>query len=179
MSVLGSFDAAKPGGQGKYEGRFGQRRLDFAANVLKEFPSDKLVVACMHIPLQNYLDPADPELNTADQGDFFGTALEAARILLAYQEVLHTFPASIIILVPTAASSEPSLHHHVLTTVSGSWWSGPYDHRGIAVADSRDGSPNGFHILSIDGQNYSTRFQPAEATDAQQMLNRPRQRISS
>ena len=28
-------------------------------------------------------------------------------------------------------------HHHVMTTVSGSWWSGPYDHRGIAVADSR------------------------------------------
>jgi hypothetical protein len=33
-----------------------------------------------------------------------------------------------------------------MTAVSGSWWSGPYDHRGIAVADSRDGSPNGFHI---------------------------------
>ena len=53
--------------------------------------------------------------------------------------------------------------------MSGSWWSGPYDHRGIAVADSRDGSPNGFHILSIDGQNYVTRFQPASEPNARQM----------
>jgi hypothetical protein len=42
-------------------------------------------------------------------------------------------------------------HHHVMTAVSGSWWSGPFDHRGVAVADSRDGSPNGFHSLSVDG----------------------------
>ena len=60
-------------------------------------------------------------------------------------------------------------HHHVLTAVSGSWWSGPYDHRGIAVADSRDGSPNGFHILSIDGPGYSTRFVPANEPSARQM----------
>lgn len=32
-------------------------------------------------------------------------------------------------------------HHHVLTAVSGSWWSGPLDRRGIASADSRDGHP--------------------------------------
>jgi hypothetical protein len=56
-----------------------------------------------------------------------------------------------------------------MTAVSGSWWSGPYDHRGIAVADSRDGSPNGFHILSIDGSSYSTRFQPANEPNARQM----------
>ena len=42
-------------------------------------------------------------------------------------------------------------HHHILTAVSGSWWSGPLDHRGVACADSRDGTPNGFHILSVDG----------------------------
>jgi hypothetical protein len=53
--------------------------------------------------------------------------------------------------------------------VSGSWWSGPYDHRGIAVADSRDGSPNGFHILSIDGAEYSTRFQPVSEPGLRQM----------
>ncbi len=34
VNYLG-FDAAKPGGQGKYEGRFGQRQIDFIANVLK------------------------------------------------------------------------------------------------------------------------------------------------
>jgi hypothetical protein len=62
-----------------------------------------------------------------------------------------------------------SHHHHVMTAVSGSWWSGPYDHRGIAVADSRDGSPNGYHVLSIDGRSYSTQFQPANEPNSRQM----------
>jgi hypothetical protein len=56
-----------------------------------------------------------------------------------------------------------------LTAVSGSWWSGPYDHRGIAVADSRDGSPNGFHVLSVDGAGYTTRFAPANEPNDRQM----------
>lgn len=166
VNYLG-FDAAKPGGQGKYEGRFGQRQLDFTANVLKEFPTDKLVVTCMHIPLQTYLNPADPELNTADRGDFL-------KLLGSRPHTIslsgHTHTTEHHYFGADSGFSEPSLHHHhVLTTVSGSWWSGPYDHRGIAVADSRDGSPNGFHILSIDGQNYSTRFQPAKEPNSRQM----------
>src|SRR5262249_19529923 len=60
-------------------------------------------------------------------------------------------------------------HHHVLTAVSGSWWSGPHDHRGIAAADSRDGSPNGFHVLSIDGARYTTGFHAANEPNDRQM----------
>ena len=69
VNYLG-FDPSKPRGGGKFEGRIGQRQLAFIANVLKEFPADKLVVTCMHIPLQNYLDPANPAMNTVDRGDF-------------------------------------------------------------------------------------------------------------
>ena len=57
----------------------------------------------------------------------------------------------------------------MLTALSGSWWSGPLDHRGVASADSRDGTPNGFHILSIDGTNYTTRFIPAKEPNGRQM----------
>lgn len=49
--------------------------------------------------------------------------------------------------------------------MSGSWWSGPYDRRGIACADSRDGTPNGYHVLSIDGAGYTTRFVSASEPD--------------
>ncbi len=57
----------------------------------------------------------------------------------------------------------------MLTALSGSWWSGPFDHRGVASADSRDGTPNGFHILSIDGAAYATRFVPAKEPNGRQM----------
>jgi signal peptidase I len=166
VNYLG-FDAAKPGGQGKYEGRFGQRQVDFIANVLNKFPPDKLVVACMHIPLQTYLDSANPEMNTSDRGDFL-KLLAGRPHTVSLSGHTHTTEHHYF-SVESGFSGPSPHHHHVMTTVSGSWWSGPYDHRGIAVADSRDGSPNGFHVLSIDGQNYSTRFQPAKEPNSRQM----------
>jgi hypothetical protein len=42
VNYIGS-DPAKPHGRRKYEGRIDQRLLDFIANVLKEYPADKLV----------------------------------------------------------------------------------------------------------------------------------------
>jgi hypothetical protein len=39
----------------------------------------------------------------------------------------------------------------------------------IAVAASRDGTPNGFHVLSIDGGRYTTQFHPAKEPNARQM----------
>ncbi len=57
----------------------------------------------------------------------------------------------------------------MLTAVSGSWWSGPYDRRGIACADSRDGTPHGFHVLSVDGARYTTRYVPASEPETRQM----------
>ena len=57
---------AHAGGDCAYRGRFGKRQLAFVANVLKETPPDRLIVAAMHIPLCTYLDPNDPASNTAD-----------------------------------------------------------------------------------------------------------------
>jgi hypothetical protein len=160
-------DPARPYSAGSYEGRIGERQLTFIANVLKETPADKLVVTAMHIPLRNYLDPHDPATNTADRADFL--KLLGGRVnTLSVSGHTHTTEHHYFAAEDGFAGPSPH-HHHVLTAVSGSWWSGPYDHRGIAVADSRDGSPNGFHILSIDGSRYSTRFQPASEPKNQQM----------
>jgi len=166
INYLG-FDAAKPRGGGKFEGRIGERQLAFIANVLKEFPADKLVVTCMHIPLQTYLDPTNPIMNTVDRGAFL-ELLAGRPHTVSLSGHTHTTEHHYFGAGDGFAGTMPH-HHHVMTAVSGSWWSGPYDHRGIAVADSRDGSPNGFHILSIDGQHYSTRFQPANEPHSRQM----------
>jgi 3',5'-cyclic AMP phosphodiesterase CpdA len=160
-------DPARPRGAGKFEGRFGERQLSFVANVLREFPADKLVVTGMHIPLQNYLDGTDPSTNTVDRAEFL-KLLGGRPNTLSVAGHTHTTEHHYFGADDGFTGAAPH-HHHVLTAVSGSWWSGPYDHRGIAVADSRDGSPNGFHLLSIDGQSYSTRFQPANEPNARQM----------
>jgi 3',5'-cyclic AMP phosphodiesterase CpdA len=167
VDYLGA-DPGKPGLAGKYEGRIGERQLAFIADVLKETPMDRLVVVAMHIPLKTYLDPKDPSVNTADRAQLL--ALLANRPSVSFSGHTHTTEHHYLDAADSNADAPPH-HHHVMTAVSGSWWSGPFDHRGIAVADSRDGSPNGFHILSVDGNRYTTSYRAAnEARDRQMRI---------
>ena len=149
-----------------YRGRFGERQLAFVANVLNETPADRLVVAAMHIPLATYLDPDDPASNTADRAAFI--KLLGNRPSISFSGHTHTTEHHYL----SGADEDPGgtlHHHHVMTAVSGSWWSGPYDHRGVAVADSHDGTPNGFHVLSVDGNRATTRYRPAKEPNARQV----------
>ena len=66
-------------------------------------------------------------------------------------------------------SGPGTFHHHVLTTVSGSWWSGPLDGRGIPDAVQRDGTPNGWHVLEVDGSQAQVHFRAAGAPEDHQM----------
>jgi calcineurin-like phosphoesterase family protein len=165
VEYLGA-DPKRPRRNGEYRGHIGERQLAFIANVLKETPADRLVVTAMHIPLRTYLDLKDPAVNTIDRGDFF--KLIGDRPCVSFSGHTHTTEHHYFGAEDGVAGATPH-HHHVMTAVSGSWWSGPYDHRGIATADSRDGSPNGFHILSIDGNRYTTQFRAANEPSNRQM----------
>ena len=148
-------DPSRPADRGgKYIGEFGKRQLAFVENVLKKTPEDKLVVACMHIPLKSYVNE-DPANFTADRDDFL--RLFCGRRALSLAGHTHTTEHHYLDI-----EGGGQLHHHIMTAVSGSWWSGPFDYRGIACALSRDGSPNGYHMLSIDGTKYETRFVAAK-----------------
>jgi hypothetical protein len=158
VDYLGA-DPTKPNRNGKYQGRIGERQLAFVAALLASTPPDRLVVLGMHIPLRTYLDPKDPVQNTTDR-DALLKLLADHPHAVSFSGHTHTTEHHYFGSDDGFGGAIPH-HHHVLTAVSGSWWSGPFDHRGIAVADSRDGSPNGFHVLSIDGNRYTTRFVPA------------------
>jgi 3',5'-cyclic AMP phosphodiesterase CpdA len=165
VDYLGA-DPTKPRVSGKYQGRIGERQLAFIANVLKEYPAEKLVVVAMHIPLRTYMSD-NPAENTVDRRELL-RLLDGRPNTISLSGHTHTTEHHYLGSAEGFAGSAPH-HHHVMTAVSGSWWSGPYDHRGIAVADSRDGSPNGFHILSIDGPACTTRFQAANEPNGRQM----------
>jgi hypothetical protein len=151
-------------GNGKYQGRFGERQLAFVSDVLRQTPADRLVVAAMHIPLRTYLDPKDPTTNTSDCAALL--ALLGDRPSVSFSGHTHTTEHHYF---GGGDPGKPPHHHHILTAVSGSWWSGPYDHRGVAVADSPDGNPNGFHVLSVDGNRYTTRFRSVKEPEGRQM----------
>jgi hypothetical protein len=160
-------DPANPKEGGKYEGRFDERQLSFVENLLKEVPTDKLLVVCMHIPLRTYLGPKDPVVSTVNTAALL-ELLSGRPNTVSLSGHTHTTEHHYFGAGDGFAGGAPH-HHHVMTAVCGSWWSGPYDHRGIAVADSRDGTPNGFHILSVEGNRYTTRFQAANEPSSRQM----------
>jgi len=153
-------------GHGKYRGRFGERQLAFVSEVLKETPTNRLVVAAMHIPLRSYLDPNDPTINTSDGDELL--KIIGDRPSISFSGHTHTTEHHYI-HSRNGGAGRPPHHHHVMTALSGSWWSGPYDHRGVAAADCPDGNPNGFHILSVNGNRYTTRFRPAKEPETRQM----------
>ncbi len=140
-----------PVGANTYRGRIGERSLTFLRNLLAEIPQDDLIVLAMHIPLVTDTTPDDPHGITIDRAALLD--LLAGRRVLSLAGHTHTtehhYPAD-------------AHHHHVLTAVSGSWWSGPETRTGIPSADSRDGTPNGFHVLSVRGTDYTTRYVPAQ-----------------
>ncbi len=159
-------DPAKPRGGGKYEGRLDEAQLTFARNVIAHTPPDWLVVAVMHIPIRTTLG-TEPWQNLVNKDAFF-KLLEDRKFAVSFSGHTHTTEHHYFGAADGWNGVEPH-HHHVLTALSGSWWSGPFDHRGVASADSRDGTPNGFHILSIDGKGYATRFVPAKEPNGRQM----------
>ena len=165
VNYLG-FDPHKVGGGGKYEGRFDEGQLEFVRNVLAHTPDDTLIVMVMHIPINTFLDN-EPYQNLQDRDAFFAL-FEGRRYTVSFAGHTHTTEHHYFDAADGWKGAAP-LHQHILTTLSGSWWSGPFDHRGVPSADSRDGTPNGFHILSVDGLNYTTRFIPAKEPNGRQM----------
>lgn len=152
---------------GRYRGAFGRRQLDFVRNVLQHIPRDSLIVLSMHIPLVCYLDSANPADTTVDHRALL-QLLQGRPHTVSFAGHLHSTEHHYLGSDAGFAGTDPH-HHHVLTAASGSWWSGPADSRGIPSADSSDGSPNGFHLLSVSGNQYTTRFIPAAAKPRAQL----------
>jgi hypothetical protein len=159
-------DPANLRGNGGYVGRIGKRQLRWLERDLARVPEDRLVFVAMHAPLKAFGTDHEAS-NTADRKKLF--ALLEGRPNL-YTVAGHTHTTEHHYFGEADGFDGPGeLHHHVLATVSGSWWSGPIDDRGIAVADQRDGTPNGYHVLEIDGTDASVRFKAARFPERHQM----------
>ena len=144
---------------GRYCGQIGEQQLHFVRNVLANVPPEQLVVLSMHIPLMNYLDPSSAANNTIDRRALLGL-LASRPHTVSFSGHMHLTEHHYLGPDEGFHRTTPH-HHHILTAASGSWWSGHRDSRGIPSADSQDGTPNGFHVLSVDGCAYTTRFVPA------------------
>ena len=155
-------------GRGSYRGGLDADQLQWFANELKHIPTSKLIFLSMHVPLNSPSGDA-PGIHTGNGGELLKMLDDYPHV---YSVAGHMHSSQHVYLnSDNEVDLEGRFHHHVLTTVSGSWWSGPMDERGIPVSIQSDGNPNGYHILSIDDVTPSVRFKGAgESPDLQMRI---------
>ena len=157
--VLDDVEWAVPNEQGEltYRGGLGEEQLAFVKHDLALIPDDQLVVLFMHIPLHDIHNRED--LYRLIEQRPFCMSVSAHRhfhqhLFLDQEDGWHG----------------PQPHHHVINvTVSGSWWRGAPDERGIPHTLMADGAPNGYSILSFDGNAYQLDFRAASAPSSHQL----------
>lgn len=164
VEYLGT-DPAKPNNFGRYRGFFSDIQLGFIRNVLANVAKDHLVIFCFHIPLRT-LAGTDSNFATANLKDFLA-AISSHPNSVSFSG--HTHTSEHWYFGEAEGFSGGTHHHQVLAAVSGSWWSGPFDERGIPVTLQTDGAPNGFHILEVDGGRYTTTLVPAHDPNRAQL----------
>ena len=140
----------QPGGGGRYRGGLGKKQMEFIRKDLSLIPKDQMVVLMMHIPIVGMRDRLD-----------LYRLIEKRPFCISISGHTHHHEHRYIKKEDGWEGPEP--HHHIINvTVSGSWWSGAPDERGIPHSIMADGAPNGYSILSIDENNkYSLKFKAA------------------
>ena len=139
----------KEDGKGTYQGGLGAAQMEFIQRDLAGIPADQLVVLMMHIPL----------VDVADRHQLY-RLIEQRPCCLSVAAHTHVHEHRFINRDDGWQGPEP--HHHMINvTVSGSWWQGMADPLGIPHATMADGAPNGYSVLSFDGNKYSIDFRAA------------------
>ncbi len=159
------------GESGGYRGYIGEAQLSWLENDLRFVPEDKLIVLAMHIPLIDQGREDSAGINTADREALFEVLAGRERVLSISGHVHAKTEHSYFGEADGFQAPNP-LHHITLTTLSGIWWGGPEDERGIPITTTRDGLPNGHHVLSFEGNAYRERLKGAgEAADYQMNIS--------
>lgn len=144
----------------RYTGGLGEEQLQFIANDLAMIPEDQLVVLFMHIPLTAGWHVPDREaLYRLLENRPATFSVSAHTHYLEHQFLDHSH----------GWHGEEPHHHFINVTVSGSWWAGVPDETGIPHTTMRDGSPNGYTIVTFDGKDYSLEFKAARRPAEYQM----------
>jgi len=149
-----------------YIGKIGEKQLKWLENDIHYVPDDYLVVLMMHIPLYTFLSE-DPSVKVDDRDNLF-QILKNREHLLALAGHMHLVEHQYLSSNVGWHGKNP-LHHITLAAVSGSWWSGPEYENGIPTADQRDGVPNGYHIMSFNGNHFSEQYFAAGKSAAYQI----------
>ena len=133
----------------KFHGELGARQLAFIKNDLAHVPDDTLVVFAMHIPV----------VGISDKEALYAIVQNRSHLLMI---AAHWHGIEQFFFGPDEGwHGETPLNLYVGGAAGGSWWTGFKDASGIPHATMGDGSPNGYTVMSVDGNDYSFRYKAA------------------
>lgn len=142
---------------GKYKPHFTEEQLAFVANYLKLVSENKLVMLMMHAPIV-----------ACDNREEMYRLLDNRNHTFSVSGHVHEQINLFVDKNMGWKGKEP--HHHLINaTVCGSWWCGLNDESGIPHATMNDGAPNGYSVITFDGNKYTVRFKAARRPKSYQM----------
>ncbi len=142
---------------GKYISHFTDDQLVFVKNYLAKVPENKLIVLMMHAPVVG-----------CDNREKLLELIQGRKFTFSISGHLHE-QVNLFVGKDMGWNGELPHHHLVNATVCGSWWCGTTDEVGIPHATMNDGAPNGYSVITFDGNKYSVRFKAARRPDNYQM----------
>lgn len=154
---------ASKGSYYDYMGHVGADNLRFVESLLRDVPKDQLIILAMHIPLISSEPKNTLACHTHDHQALL--ALLEGRPCISLSGHMHHYEHHEI-TTPLSTKHQ----HHVLNAICGSWWTGPYDPAGQPVAQSCDGTPNGWYILVVDGNQAHLKFQAARGSSSLRVM---------
>jgi hypothetical protein len=145
---------------GNYTGGLGPDQLEFIRRDLELTSENQLVVLFMHIPLIS-------EWESEDRAQLY-RLIENRRFCLSVAAHYHYHEHVFLAAADGWQGAEP--HHHVINvTACGSWWRGSPGESGVPLTTMRDGAPNGYSIITFDGNSYTLDFKAARRPATEQM----------
>ncbi|MCW9708680.1 calcineurin-like phosphoesterase family protein [Fodinibius salsisoli] len=147
-----------------YIGGLTDRQLDFIENDLKHVPKDHLVVLAFHIPIP---EGDNGSYRLSDRRDLFDLLKEYPNTL-SLSAHTHIQQFNFFDVEEDWDQLTPHIHYNVGTT-SGDWWSGVPDDRDIPPTLMRDGTPNGYAMLNVDGNSFTIDYKAADYSEDYKM----------
>ena len=165
--VLDNIDWGVRDGRKRFIPNFGERQREFLKNDLALIPETQMVVLLMHVPF----------LNCEDHQEMF-RIIEDRPFCVSVSAHRHVH--SHYFFGKDEGWKGKKEHHHIVNvTVSGSWWSGAKNDRGIPHSTMGDGAPNGYSIMSFADGSYTMDFRGAGVPASEQMLVQLADEVSS
>jgi hypothetical protein len=145
----------------RYVAGLGEQQLAWIEEDLAHVSPETLVVLSMHIPLT----PAEQNPDFARLYEI----LSGHPYTLSFSAHSHTVMQGFLTREEHGWVGENPHHHIVAGASCGRWWGGARDETDIPNASGSDGVPNGYFVMTFDGNQYSARYKAARRPADYQM----------